>query len=164
MALREGEANQRSQFQFEIFRLNLIANAGLIAFALNSSEEWTQALLACPLISLVLFSMWFHHGIVIKIETEELNQEQDQRASRPVLSFLRQLSVSVAVLGNFVLVPMVALSIFQVSKSSWVIPLAIGTLAMTGVLYLLWFVANYFTKGIHATPSKAVESQPPPTN
>jgi len=147
LALRADEANQRSQFQFDIFRLNLIANAGLIAFALRDENEWSQALLACPLISLVLFALWFHHGIAIKMDTAELNVDDcELRAPKPILGALRQVSVSIAVLGNFVVVPLVALSIFRLSQSSWIMPFAVSTLVITSILYIFWFGANYFTK------------------
>jgi hypothetical protein len=66
MRLRPDEANQRSAFQFDLFKLNLIANAVLIAFALNKPNEWSRALLACPFISFILFSLWFHHALAIR--------------------------------------------------------------------------------------------------
>jgi len=53
----KGELNQRSGFQFEIIKLNLVANAALMSFAI-ANDSWRCVLIACPFISFILFSLW----------------------------------------------------------------------------------------------------------
>lgn len=140
--MRDGEANQRSGFQFELFKLNLVVNAALIAFALNN-EAWSRALLACPFISFILFSLWFHHALAIRFDPEEIAEVRHARGSH-VAQIIRRWSFAAAVVTNFVGVPLGAILIYQIKGYSWLAIFAGTLLAVTVVMFGFWFYLQYY--------------------
>lgn len=140
--MREGEANQRSGFQFELFKLNLILNGALIAFALNKPDDWSRALLACPFISFILFSLWFHHALAIRLDPVETPQAPGVRRTEPSQR-IRRWSFLIAMLSNFVVVPLAAVLIYQLKEYSWLSFVAVGLLVLTVVMFGFWYNVEY---------------------
>jgi hypothetical protein len=65
------EANQRSQSQWEMYRLNLVAGGAIVGFAVKMPRNFEHALLVLPVFSLLLFLYWVHHGFVIRLQAKE---------------------------------------------------------------------------------------------
>ena len=119
--MRKGELNQRSGFQFEIIKLNLFANAALIAFGVGHGGDWKCALIACPFISFTLFLLWFHHAMVIRINRgiECVQPEARPQGSRTD-HLLRVTSFAASMSMNFVVIPAVAMFIDSIQNKDWI--------------------------------------------
>jgi len=60
-----------------------------------------------------------------------------------IAQILRRWSFSISMFGNFVIVPMSALIIYQIKSFSWLSYLASFVLALTVLLYFFWFYLQY---------------------
>ncbi len=143
--MREDEANQRSGFQFELFKLNLIANGVLISFALNNAHDWSRVLLACPFISFILFALWFHHALAIRLDPVEIPEVPSARGTS-FAQKTRRWSFFVAIVSNFVCVPLIAIMIYQIKSYSWLSVVAVGFLVLIIIMFSFWFYLEYYKK------------------
>lgn len=141
--MREAELSQRSGFQFEIIKLNLIANGTLVSVALSNVGVGTGVTVACPFISFVLFLLWFHHALAIRTHSDP-SLHTARYVDRPGLHALRKLSFSISMFGNFVLIPFGAALLFHLEKQSWLIFVTVPLLLIVAALYFVWFYYQYY--------------------
>jgi hypothetical protein len=141
--MRQDELNQRSGFQFEIIKLNLVANGAIIAFALNKPEDWAQALVACPFISFILFSLWFHHALAIRLASSEA-PDSSRVAKESFPQILRRWSFVVSMFGNFFFIPLSAIILHRIEGYyNWLVYIGIFLLVLIIILFGIWFYFQY---------------------
>lgn len=145
--MKNDESNQRAGFQFELIKLNLLTNGAIIAFALNKPNDWYDALLACPLISFLFFSLWFHHALAIRLAPDNISHIT-RLQKHTLAQRLRRWTFAISILGNFVLVPTVAMLLYFFKKFSWLIWFGCVLLVIILVLFGFWFKLQYFQEGI----------------
>ena len=133
----------RSQHQWELFRLNIIAGGGIIAFAVKIPKDFEYALLIMPIFSTILFLYWIHHAFVIRLESKEyvppsLNQWE----------FIRRFTILLAVLGNFVGFPLLSVQLYSRKDYQWLLKLDYICIIVIILLFLIWMYLQYGKKSI----------------
>jgi ABC-type Fe3+ transport system permease subunit len=143
--MRVGELSQRSGFQFEIIKLNLLANAALIAFAIGQGDRWRCSLIACPAISFTLFLLWFHHAMVIRINhgIEQVSPGPEPQGTRTD-RLLRIASFTISMLMNFVVIPLVAMCVYSIKTKDWLMVSGWICLALIVASFGYWIWFQYF--------------------
>ena len=138
---------QRSEFQFEIIKLNLILNGGIVAFSINNEDAWRHALLACPIVSLILFSLWFHHALVILIDQGVSENSPSDYESPSFLQKARMWSFAVSMVANFVALPAAAVFVYSFKSVSVISYVSVATTILTALLFFTWFYLQYIRSG-----------------
>jgi hypothetical protein len=133
---------QRSNFQFSLIRLNLVACGAIVAFALEPTTKYEHALLLAPIISFALFSLWVHHAIVI-----HHNRPEILKPAEGFWQILRIATFSFSILINFVLLPTGSILLYSSSEYSWIETVDYVLLALIVVFYVSWVYLCYFRKG-----------------
>ena len=140
------DKEQRSAFQFETIKLNILAHGAVGAFALADDSKWSSALLLLPFLSFSLFSLWLHHAFVILSASggdglsEGINKGW-------ILAFKRGGSLSVAILSSFVGLPALSIVLFSSLQDprsfiAWLVAGAI-LLLVSFSLYCIWLRRQY---------------------
>ncbi|MEZ6128825.1 MAG: hypothetical protein R3C59_09095 [Planctomycetaceae bacterium] len=137
------EKEQRSNFQFDLYKLHVVALAAMIVFAHEGPEgeqkvQWLPTLLVCPFASFMFFCLWAHHAIVIV-------SMGVQPIERDVLGKLRLITFAVGTLGNFVIFPAIPLALYYEHKADHLILWWIGwaLIALNFTLFVFWFYWQY---------------------
>ena len=146
MSISKEQRLQRSGFQFELIKLNLIINGGIVAFSIDSAGAWRHALLACPVVSLTLFSLWFHHALVIMID-EGVSPNSPSAGSPTLLQLLRMGSFAISMVANFVVLPIAAIFVYSFNSMSFINYVAWGMSALTLIMFFGWFYVQYLNRG-----------------
>ncbi|MDT8366890.1 MAG: hypothetical protein RRA15_10415 [bacterium] len=136
---RQTQIQQRSEFQFKIHNLNIITSGALMSFALTTPGNYVHALLIIPVLSFSLFMLWVHHGIVIRLY-------RVPKYGKGFWENIRKHTFSVAILANFVGVPIIALVLYQKSEYLWLQIIDFGLIVLTTIFYGLWFYLQYKSK------------------
>ena len=132
------ETEQRSSYQWQMYRLNLISGGAIIAFALKSPREFEHALLVVPLFSFVLFLYWVHHAFVIRLQATEYQPPPLDR-----WEFLRRGSILLTILGNFVGLPLLSMFLYTKSDYRWLVWLDLVCIALAISLFVIWMYLQY---------------------
>lgn len=136
------DLQQRSDYQFSIFKLNLLITGSIIAFAMKPSFEFLHAVLILPIVSFTLFTMWVHHAFVLYFD-------ETKRYSLPKSLFwkgLYQITFSLSILANFVLFPGGAIFLYNKTDYSLLRYIDYVLLALIFILFLLWYYRYYYVK------------------
>ena len=130
------EIEQRSSFQFSIINWNLIFTGGIGAFSLR--EQFNYALLLIPVFSFVLFCLWIHHAIAIR------SSSLRTKRVKGFWQILRRLTFSIAIIANFILIPILALYMYQDDAYCVVKIIGIVLTSLSFILYWFWFYYEYY--------------------
>lgn len=135
------EESLRSQHQWEIYRLNLIAGGAIVAFAVKMPQDFEHALLVLPVFSLLLFLYWVHHGFVIRLQAKEYVPRK-----LDTWELLRRGTILLTILGNFAGFPVLAMSLYSKKSYSWFIWLDYVCIALVVALFFVWIHVQYSQK------------------
>lgn len=132
------EAIQRAQFQWEMYRLNLIAGGAIIAFAVKFPRDFEHALLVLPVFSLLLFLYWVHHGFVIRLQATDY-------VPRPLDTWetIRRSTILLSIIGNFGGFPLLAMSLYSKDNYKWLVWIDYGCIVIVIVLFCIWMYIQY---------------------
>lgn len=136
--MSESENDQRSQCQWEMYRLNLIAGGAIIAFAVKMPHDFEHALLVLPVLSLLLFLYWVHHGFVIRLQASDYVPRKLDTGE-----MLRRGTILPTILGNFAGFPVLAISLYSRDGYSWFVWVDYGCIAIVVVLFFVWMHVQY---------------------
>lgn len=136
MTIEKDEIERRSDEQFQLFKLNIIASGAIATFALSDNGD-QNALLIIPWLSFTVFVYWIYQGISIR------SADRKHASNREFWEWVRRFFAFVARMINFGLLPWGAVQIhkgleYPVFKEiSSVLPW------ISIVLYLIWFIYQY---------------------
>lgn len=140
------QIRQRGDIQFKLIEFNILGTGAIASLALNKSEYW-DALLVLPFISFLLFLLWVHYGIAIRL----MNWVKPKAMS--FWSVTRLFTFATVILTNFVGVPICSILLHELGREN----LPIGLLRVLGLwvfpvftlfLFLMWIYIQYFKKTV----------------
>ncbi len=134
--MNKREIEQRSSFQFSIINWNLVFTAGIGVFSLR--EQFNYALLLIPVLSFVLFCLWIHHAIAIRSSSSRTENVKG------FWQILRRTTFSIAIIANFILIPILALFMYQDDAYGVVEIIGIVLTSLSFILYWFWFYYEYY--------------------
>ena len=129
---------QRSKFQWDIYRLNLIAGGAIITFALKLPREFEYSLLILPVLSLLLFLYWVHHGLVIRVQNPDYMPRK-----LDIPEFLRRFTFGLTILGNFAAFPLLGTALYTKKEYIWLLFVDFACLIIISVLFFYWMYVQY---------------------
>ena len=165
---------QRSSFQFEVFKLNLLILGSLTAFAIKLSSEWLNVLLLCPTVSFCLFCFWIHQGLVIRLKGINNKWCLSRSCFWPpwlwqkcpevlwfrksiiiIAEIFRKSTITIAILCNFVIFPRAVMEIYYDLESTCNSALGanITETVISINLFCFWASCVFLSSGLYSNIS-----------
>jgi fatty acid desaturase len=136
MTIEKYEIDRRSQEQFQLFKLNIIAAGAIATYALSDKGDH-NALLIIPWLSFAMFVYWVYQGVSIR------SADRKSASNREFWEWVRRFFAFVARMMNFALLPWGAIQIHKGEEYLKFKEITSILPWISIILYLIWFIYQY---------------------